>query len=150
MIHGIIDTAKAEKQLVLLQKKYSDLMATHAKTKTTIRELRSSKVALELACLTGQTELACSEAQCIAVAYEVAAASGKLVTVNAQVQDFKARVGILTKVRCVNFSCASCLLYNSPVSVWAHNVGIREGGERAGGDDKGAETGSCGPDGRER
>jgi len=102
--------AKAEKQLVLLQKKYSDLMAAHAKTKTTIRELRSSKVALEQACLTGETELACAEAQSIAVAYEVAAAAGKLLTVNAQVQDFKARVGILTKVRCVIFSCASCLL----------------------------------------
>jgi hypothetical protein len=149
--------AKAEKQLVLLQKKHSELMATHAKTKTTIRELRSSKVALEQACLKGQTELACSEgkgvkmaAQCIAVAYEVAAAAGKLVTVNAQVQDFEARVGKLTEVRCVKLSCASCLLFNSPVSVWAHNIGIRECGERAGGDDKGAETGSCGPDGRER
>jgi hypothetical protein len=34
--------AKAEKQLAMLQKKHSELMATHAKTKTTIRELRTT------------------------------------------------------------------------------------------------------------
>ena len=89
-----------------MQKKHSELIATHAKTKTTIRELRTSKVALEQACLKGQTELACSEgrgvkmaAQCRAVEDEVAAAAVKLVTVNAQVQHLETRVGILTEVR---------------------------------------------------
>jgi hypothetical protein len=127
--------AKAEKQLALLHKKHSELLATHAKTKTTIRELRTRKVALEQACLKGQTELASSEdkgvrmaAQCIAVEYEAAATAGKLVTVNAQVKDFKTRVASLTEVRCVYLSCSACLRLYSRFFVCSHNVGITEWG----------------------
>ncbi len=55
--------AKAEKQLALLQKKHSELIDTHAKTKTTIRELRTTKVELEHACEKGMTELAGAEGE---------------------------------------------------------------------------------------
>jgi hypothetical protein len=97
--------AKAEKQLALLQKKHSELIATHAKTKTTIRELRTTKVELEHACVKGKTELACAEGrgvklavQCRAVEREVAEAAGKLETVNTQAKDFESRVVILYEV----------------------------------------------------
>jgi hypothetical protein len=137
----------------MLQKKHSELMATQAKTKITIRELRTTKMELEHAYFKGQTELACAEGRCVklavqcrAVESEVAAAAGKSVTVNAQVKDFETRVAILTEVRCDHSSRSSCLMLYSRLSVCSHNVGITEWGRRTAGDEKGPGRGSCRPD----
>jgi hypothetical protein len=136
---------KAEKQLTLLQKKHSELIGTHAKTKATIRELRTTKVGLEHACEKVMTELAGAEGrglklaeQCRAVETEVAEAAGKLDT-----------LAILTEVRYVHLSCSSFRLLYSRFSLWSHNVGIAEWGDRTKGDDNGPETGSLKPDGSE-
>jgi len=93
--------AKAEKQLALLQKKHRVLISTHAKTKTTIRELRNTKVVLEHACEKGKTDLAGAEGtaakmveQCRAVEIKGAELAGKLDTLT-----------VLSEVRYVHLFC---------------------------------------------
>jgi hypothetical protein len=87
------------KQLASLQKKHRELIGTHAKTKTTIRQLRNSQVVLEHACEKGKTDLAAAEGtaakkveQCRAVETKGAEVAGKL-----------DRLTIETEVRYVHF-----------------------------------------------